>query len=163
MFMIKDQINKMYESKEKKIYTHMTRGRLRRDVSGLRFSDEFAELVEAEVKQTEGVNKVETNVVTGRILVLFDHQTVTHDELVVIIEKIPVPNNKKRDKAKEETDNSIAKGHDHNSIDDSSRSIKQQIIQLCATGAILAFIFIKRRFCVCVSRRSSSCVCCSLF
>ncbi len=63
-------------------------------------------------------------------------------------EKILAPKNNKRYIAKKEPDKSISKEHDNTYVDDSSHSIKQQIIQICVTGTIFDFLFIKLRFLV---------------
>ncbi len=64
-------------------YTHNTRGRLRHDVAGLKNSTKFVRDVEFEFLQKEGILHVEANAVTGRILLLFEPERVTHDELIL--------------------------------------------------------------------------------
>lgn len=155
MVMIKDHIYWKSSSNGNRPYTHQTRGRLRRDVCGLRYSPEFSLQLETEVSQAEGVSRVETNVLTGRILVLFDHNRLTHDKLVSILERMQSDNGNGRrrlkqysgkDAGREAKDQIPKKMQEGISIEKTGTSIRRQIIQLCVTGAILCFLFIKRRF-----------------
>lgn len=155
MAMIKDQKNKKYSPNGNGLYNHQTKGRLRRAVHGLQYSYGFADQLETEIEQTKGVNRVETNIVTGRILILFDHKILTHDELASILDGMQLRNGNgkyisgkdvKKRSGKKAKNRAINKEHEHRSIDGSEPSIKRHIIQLCITGAILVFLFIKRRF-----------------
>ncbi len=147
MIMMSDQISELYNnSNGGGLYSHRIRGRLRHDIQGLRRSSRFAGQLETEVARTEGVNRVEANAVTGRVLVFFDHNVLTHDKLIAILDGIKPINGNGKYKVKKAGKGNSNKKHEHSLIDESESSIKSQIIQLCITGAILGFLFFKRRF-----------------
>ncbi|MBC8549286.1 MAG: cation-translocating P-type ATPase [Candidatus Brocadiales bacterium] len=139
-------------------YTHKTRGRLRHDVGGLRNSLGFVRKVESEFSNIEGVLNIEANALTGRVLVLFEPERLTHDELIKNLDSFKPVIDKKKDRrlrksrkkrvAKHDCRGNVSKaGNKTEEMDvESGLSIKGQIIKLCTTGAILFFLFVKRRF-----------------
>lgn len=143
-------------------YTHKTRGRLRHDIAGLKNSTEFVRAVEFEFSQKEGILHVEANAVTGRILLLFEPERVTHDELIRDIDEFkpaadkeaaPFKDSRFRKPGKDtrvkhdcKGGANAAKSKTGKQDDETGLSIRRHIVQLCATGAILLFLFIKRRF-----------------
>jgi hypothetical protein len=91
-------------------YTHKTRGRLRHDVAGLKNSTEFVRDVEFEFSRKEGILHVEANAVTGRILLLFEPERVTHDELIRDIDTFKPSFNKKATSLKDSRRHKHGKG-----------------------------------------------------
>lgn len=173
MRILNKDVDKQTTQKWNGLYTHMTKGRLRRDVLGMRNSFGIARIVEIELSSIAGVCHIKTNVLTGRVLILFDPERLTHDELISILEGIQSSNNKKAmhkdyhkrnvDIGKDLEDGSpspriLHKCKDRDKgikvrekrqklpIEDTGHSIRQQIIRLCITGVILVFLFVKRRF-----------------
>lgn len=143
-------------------YTHKTRGRLRHDVAGLRNSIEFMRNVEFEFSQKDGILHAEANAVTGRVLLLFEPERVTHDELIRSLDKFRAVTDKETASFKNGRFHKPKKGmrvkHDcKGSVDTAMKkmeklddetglSIRRHVVQLCVTGAILLFLFVKRRF-----------------
>ncbi|HLG30631.1 MAG TPA: heavy metal translocating P-type ATPase [Candidatus Brocadiales bacterium] len=152
------------------VYTHQTRGRLRRDVPGLKYSTQFAEQVESTISQKDGVCYIKTNILTGRVLIIFKPERLAHDELIQHLDKLQsLQDNKARKVSNNEYDSARSvKNKDKKAVEGTEHlvrkgiiklctaiikwlakvffksSMRWQIIQLCIIGAVLLFLFIKR-------------------
>ena len=68
-------------------YLHMLDGRLRIKIHETKRSLSQAQEVEQLLRSLPGITRVAANPTTGNVLVLFDSDRLTHDEIVLVLKK----------------------------------------------------------------------------
>lgn len=78
-------------------YVHLTPGRIRLKIPGLKRNDYLAEKIHTAIENIAGIDRVETNLLTGTLLVLFDENLVQGQSIIICVDdrrksyNFPVP------------------------------------------------------------------------
>jgi hypothetical protein len=111
-------------------YVHMAQGRLRIKITGLKRSPETSVAIESNLGSLGGVTQVTANPLTGNLLVLFEPEDTSHEQ---IINHLKLEGYLKSVQKAPKAD-----GGDYNGV---TKAISEMVIQMAVEAALKRFIF----------------------
>jgi copper chaperone CopZ len=111
-------------------YMHMAEGRLRIKISGLKRSREKASDIENNLISLDGVTEVNANPLTGNLLVLFEPEDTSHEQIMSHL--------KEAGYLKAPQKAAKSGGGDHNGM---TKAIGDMVIQMAVEAALKRLIF----------------------